>query len=227
MPDTGLFKTIISLANLGFIGVGVIVFLFTFILLFRGKPMTAANAQLQHRFLTMGFSFTVLCAVMALAGPWLAPPATVSTPHSVTLAFSPSFEVVKLPQPHIQLPDGSTASPSKPFLVTSDMQIVVSVDAAFEQVKELGKTASLMTDNAGEYRKQRDALLVNLPDSVEVTALKNKVSAASVIADDFEIAVKNSLAAGKFAQAASTTKMLSTSALNSTVPIQNAAKSKR
>ena len=102
--------------------------------------------------------------------------------------------------------------------------MLVSVDAAFEQVKELGKTASLMTDNAGEYRKQRDALLVNLPDSVEVTALKNKVSAASIIADANEIAVKNSLAAGKFAQAASTTKMLSTSALNSTVPIQNAAK---
>ena len=51
---SGLFDTVVKLVNVGFAGVGVVVLLLVFIILFQGKPADSGTNKLRNRFLTLG-----------------------------------------------------------------------------------------------------------------------------------------------------------------------------
>jgi hypothetical protein len=83
--------------------------------------------------------------------------------------------------------------------VTSNTQIVVSVDAALEQVKQLNRTAAVMTTNASVYRNQRNVPLATSPETRKTAALRSTVATALPQITETELAVKDSLASGNFA----------------------------
>ena len=64
--DGGLFDTIVKLVNVGFAGVGVVVLLLVFIILFQGKPADAGARKLHNRFLTWGMSFAFFCGALSV-----------------------------------------------------------------------------------------------------------------------------------------------------------------
>src|SRR6187402_504437 len=70
---SGLFDTIVKLVNVGFAGVGVVVLLLVFIILFQAKPTDTGTRKLHNRFLTWGMSFAFFCGGLSVVAPLLAP----------------------------------------------------------------------------------------------------------------------------------------------------------
>ena len=68
---SGLFDTIVRLVNVGFAGVGVVVLLLVFIILFQGKPADDGARRLHNRFLTLGMAFAFFCGILSVAAPGL------------------------------------------------------------------------------------------------------------------------------------------------------------
>src|SRR6187402_1172789 len=111
--DSGLFETVVKLVNLGFAGVGVVVLLLVFIILFQGKPADSGARKLHNRFLTWGMAFAFFCGALSVATPLLAPKpeAGPAKPAELLLSFSPRFETEGLTNPSITLPDGQVVAP--------------------------------------------------------------------------------------------------------------------
>ena len=161
--DGGLFETIVRLVNLGFAGVGVVVLLLVFIILFQGKPADAGARKLHNRFLTWGMAFAFFCGVLSVAAPWLAPrpqPAPVK-PAEMLLSFSPRFETEGLTDPSITLPDGKTVAPGATFQAQNG-QVLVSVDEALRDVARLRETAVTLAATATAAQRQADAAVAAL-----------------------------------------------------------------
>jgi hypothetical protein len=161
--DGGLFETIVRLVNLGFAGVGVVVLLLVFIILFQGKPADAGARKLHNRFLTWGMAFAFFCGVLSVAAPWLAPrpqPVRVE-PAAMLLSFSPRFETEGLTVPSITLPDGKTVAPGATFQAQNG-QVLVSVDEALRDVARLRETAVTLAATATAAQRQADAAVAAL-----------------------------------------------------------------
>jgi hypothetical protein len=161
--SSGLFETIVKLVNVGFAGVGVVVLLLVFIILFQGKPSDAGARKLHARFLTWGMAFAVFCGVLSVAAPWLAPrpqPAPVK-PATMLLSFSPSFATEGLTDPSITLPDGKLVAAGTPFQAQNG-QVLVSVDEALRDVAQLRETAVTLAATATAAQRQADAAVAAL-----------------------------------------------------------------
>ena len=161
--DGGLFETIVRLVNLGFAGVGVVVLLLVFIILFQGKPADAGARKLQNRFLTLGMAFAFFCGVLSIAAPWLAPrpQAAPTKPAEMLLSFSPRFETEGLTKPSITLPDGEVVAPGARFQAESG-QVLVSVDEALQDVAHLREAAVTLAETAAAAQQQADTAVAAL-----------------------------------------------------------------
>lgn len=203
--DSGLFDTVVKLVNLGFAGVGVVVFLLLFVMLLRGQPVDAGTQRLRNRFLTWGVSFAVFCGILSLLAPLVQRWATAgaTAPVKMTLTFSPSFQSRKLSPPQIMLPDGSAARPDTQFALNGGM-VKVSVDEALEQVTQLQKTAMELVASAQQARSQRDdALEIAAKQSPAATVPEIKaVAESSGKTAALEADVSQAIARGDFARAA-------------------------
>jgi hypothetical protein len=164
--DSGLFDTIVKLVNLGFAGVGVVVLLLVFIILFRGKPTDTGTRKLQNRFLTLGMAFAFFCGVLSIAAPWLAPrpEAAPTKPAEMLLSFSPRFETEGLTKPSITLPDGKVVDPGATFQAENG-QVLVSIDEALHDVAQLREAAVTLAETAAAAQQQADTAVAALATS--------------------------------------------------------------
>lgn len=161
--DSGLFETIVKLVNLGFAGVGVVVLLLVFIILFRGKPTDTGTRKLQNRFLTLGMAFAFFCGILSVAAPLLAPrpQAAPAKPAEMLLSFSPSFETEGLTKPSITLPNGKAVAPGATFQAENG-QVLVSVDEALHDVAQLREAAVTLAETAAAAQRQADTAVAAL-----------------------------------------------------------------
>ena len=163
---SGLFDTVVKLVNVGFAGVGVVVLLLVFIILFQGKPADSGTNKLRNRFLTLGMAFAFFCGVLSVVAPLLAPKPQASTgkPADMLLSFSPRFDTEGLTTPKITLPDGQTVAPGAKFPAQGG-QVLVSVDEALQDVAQLRATALTLAETATAAQRQADSAVAALTSS--------------------------------------------------------------
>jgi hypothetical protein len=153
---TSFFTTIVDLAKLGNLGVGVAILLMGFMLAFQTKPVDSATAKLRGNFLRFGFSYAVITALIGLA-----PLFVHGGPLSERLAFSPDFDSEKLQPPIIRLPDGTQAGHDAKFSLqpsTNTQVVTIAMDATLDQVRNLRQASANLTSAVTTVTKQRDSL---------------------------------------------------------------------
>jgi hypothetical protein len=153
---TSFFTTIVDLAKLGNLGVGVAILLMGFMLAFQTKPVDSAAAKLRGNFLRFGFAYAVITALIGLA-----PLFVHGGPLSERLAFSPDFDSEKLQPPIIRLPDGTQAGHDAKFSLqpSANTQVVtIAMDATLDQVRNLRQASANLTSAVTTVTKQRDSL---------------------------------------------------------------------
>jgi hypothetical protein len=156
MAVTGLFTTIVDLAKLGNLGIGLAIILMGFVLTIQAKPVDTDTAKLRGNFLKFGFAYAAITAAMSLV-----PLFAHGGPVSERLAFSPDFDSEKLPPPVIRLPDGTQT----PHNIKFDLQpnggtqvLTIAMDATLDQVRNLRQTSANLTSTVATVTQQRDAL---------------------------------------------------------------------
>lgn len=201
---SGLFDTIVKLVNLGFAGVGVVVLLLVFIILFRGKPADTGTRKLQNRFLTLGMAFAFFCGVLSVVAPLLAPrpQAASGKPIEMLLSFSPRFETEGLTKPSITLPDGRTVAPGTSFPAESG-QILVSVDDALHDVAQLREAAVTLAETAAAAQRQADSAVAALTTSqgvppAQVAAAQARAQEASRESQEATAAITQAIRTGNY-----------------------------
>jgi hypothetical protein len=193
---TSFFTTIVDLAKLGNLGVGVAILLMGFMLAFQTKPVDSATAKLRGNFLKFGFAYAVFTALIGLA-----PLLVHGGPLSERLAFSPDFDSEKLQPPIIRLPDGTQAGHDAKFSLdpSADTQVVtIAMDATLDQVRNLRQASAVLTSAVTTVTKQRDSLAAQaaakpMSDTQSTPALQNlqqSSNASNAIQTDFVRSLK-------------------------------------
>jgi hypothetical protein len=202
--DSGLFDTIVKLVNVGFAGVGVVVLLLVFIILFQGKPTDTGTRKLHNRFLTWGMSFAFFCGVLSVAAPWLAPrqQTAPAEPAEMLLSFSPRFETEGLTIPSITLPDGKVVAPGAPFQAEGG-QVLVSIDEALQDVAQLREAAVTLAETASAAQQQADTAVAALAaqgsaPSAPVTNAQQQAQEASRESQEAAAAISQAVRTGNY-----------------------------
>lgn len=201
---TGLFDTVVKLVNLGFAGVGVVVLLLVFIILFQGKPADAGARKLHNRFLTWGMAFAFFCGVLSVVAPLLAPrpQAAPGEPEAMLLSFSPRFETEGLTAPSITLPDGRTVAPGASFPAEGG-QILVSVDEALHDVAQLREAAVTLAETAAASQRQADVAVAALATAQgapppPIAAAQQRAQEASQESQEATAAITQAIRTGNY-----------------------------
>jgi len=203
---SGLFDTIVKLVNVGFAGVGVVVLLLVFIILFQAKPTDAGTRKLHNRFLTWGMSFAFFCGALSVVAPLLAPKpeAAPGEPAEMLLSFSPRFETEGLTNPSITLPDGKVVAPGARFQ-TEGGQVLVSVDEALQDVAQLRQAAVTLAETASAAQRQADTAVAALassqasgPPSAPVAHAQQEAQEASQESQEAAVAISEAVRTGNY-----------------------------
>jgi len=203
---SGLFDTIVKLVNVGFAGVGVVVLLLVFIILFQAKPTDAGTRKLHNRFLTWGMSFAFFCGGLSVVAPLLAPKpeAGPARPAEMLLSFSPRFETEGLTNPSITLPDGKVIAPGARFQ-TEGGQVLVSVDEALRDVAQLRQAAVTLAETAAAAQRQADTAVAALassqsdgPPSAPVVNAQQEAQEASQESQEAAVAISQAVRSGNY-----------------------------
>ena len=204
---SGLFDTIVKLVNVGFAGVGVVVLLLVFIILFQAKPTDTGTRKLHNRFLTWGMSFAFFCGGLSVVAPLLAPKpaAGPARPAEMLLSFSPRFETEGLTIPSITLPDGKVIAPGARFQ-TQDGQVLVSVDEALQDVAQLRQAAVTLAETASAAQRQADTAVAALassqggdgPPSAPVASAQQEAQEASRESQEAAVAIREAVRTGNY-----------------------------
>jgi len=121
MPDQGFLDFVVNLVKLGGLGIGALIFVLVFLILFRNQPADAQTAKLRVRFLTWGASFAVVALAASTATTLLQGRSSAPSTYRLGITLSPSFEEAQLPSPDIVLmPAGKHLKPDEAVEVTSD-----------------------------------------------------------------------------------------------------------
>ena len=201
---SGLFDTVVKLVNVGFAGVGVVVLLLVFIILFQGKPADTGTRKLHNRFLTLGMAFAFFCGALSVVAPLLAPrpQAAPGKPAEMLLSFSPRFETEGLTNPKITLPDGQSVAPGAIFAAQGG-QVLVSVDEALQDVSKLRETAVTLAETAAAAQRQADSAVAALASSHDgasppLAAAQQEAREASQESQEATTAIRDAIRAGNY-----------------------------
>lgn len=157
---TSLIDGVAKLAQLGGVGVGMAVFLFAFLLVWRGQPVDAALAAYRMRALTLGAVFALLALVISLAQFTIGHDAP-GTPGRMTVTYSPSFAAEALPTPAMRLLDGdggTTVTEDTPFAVPSGATLKISADQLIAQARTLQQAKATAQNLAASNGRLVEAL---------------------------------------------------------------------
>ena len=215
------YATIIELARIGAVGVGVAVFMMVFFMIVRGKPVDPATARLREKFLVWGVLFAFATGVLALIPPLLQ---KEGGPLSMRLFFSPDFDTKKLTPPVVRLPDGKEATHDQSFSLapSSGTQVLtIRMDTTLAEVESLRQTTADLTASVQAAEKQRDVLATKVeaapPEAQQTLETKSAES------DRLRLELNRSLQAGDYLQANRWSKQLRTSVVRADRPVATIA----
>ena len=179
MPDPNFFNFVINLVKLGGLGVGALIFVMAFLILFRNQAASTDMAAFRLSFLRWGFAFAVL-ALVASSATDLVTALRPSSSVKLGVTISPDFAEAKLPQPEIYLmPAGTLVKPNTPVDLqgseTLSIQvhgIVASVQGLAQSSETLLATNQKLTDAIDKSSQLvQDAAVSGAPPQAKVEAL--------------------------------------------------------
>ena len=212
-----LIDVVAKLAQLGGIGVGMAVFLFAFLLVWRGQPVDSATAAFRMRALTLGATFALLALLISLAQFALGQGGTTG-PGRMTVTFSPSFATENLPPPAMRLLDGSGGAEvveDTPFTVASGATLKISADKLIEQARSLQQVKATAQNLAASNGQLVAALAATAapkpaPTSPEATPAAPQINLSELLKlRAAQTAVTANLRSGNYTAAATTSRRLS------------------
>ncbi|UAJ11423.1 hypothetical protein [Polymorphobacter megasporae] len=217
-----LIDGVAKLAQLGGIGVGMAVFLFAFLLVWRGQPVDPGLAAFRMRALTLGAAFALVALLISLAQFTIGQGAPAG-PGRMTVTFSPSFATENLPTPAMRLLDasgGAAVVEDTPFDVASGATLKISADNLIEQARSLQQVKAT-AQNLAASNGQLVAALTAAPvgaavqpsapaPGIPVPASPHLIAPSELLKlRSAQIAITANLQRGNYAAAASTSNRLS------------------
>ncbi len=210
--DKELLTTILELARLGAVGIGAIVLLLTFFLLFKSSTFDAGKTKLVSRFMTLGFVFGLAAGLLGLVPLFVAS----GGPIAMRLNFAPDFGEEKLTPPLIRLPDGKQVKPDeRVFLDPSPgtQVVTISIASALKEVKSLRATTDSLAESVAKVTEQRDTLANQVAAASPTPAAGQNLDAQSQQTGQLQAQVVNSLKVGDFVRAREYSSRLHTSVI--------------
>ncbi|MFT3723888.1 MAG: hypothetical protein QM773_09900 [Hyphomonadaceae bacterium] len=136
---------LVDLVKLGFLGFGAVIFVMVFWIIWKNDKATGANARLQMRFLTFGFAAFAIAAVVQILPLFMG--------ASMTVTFSPNFDVRQLPRPTIHMAD-RTLEMDKVYTIQGSQTVKIDVDAAIQKVNTLQQAALDLSKTTTQLARQ-------------------------------------------------------------------------
>lgn len=226
MPDPAFFDFVVNLVKLGGLGVGALIFVLAFLILFRNQAASADMARLRLSFLRWGFAF----AVVALASSTATDLAATLRPAShvrLGVTISPDFAEAKLPPPQLYLmPAGTPLQPNTATDIKGDATLSIQVRGIVESVKGLSQSSETLLatnrqltdalDKSSQVVEQAksgptptpaaSATLSQIPVLKQQELMQMKAAQSNIAAGlstgDFKAAASNSVALNRLAVAA-------------------------
>jgi len=131
LPDTGWGDTLVKLAQVGFIGAAIALFLLGAAVLIWGRERNPSEATTIRLYLLFAFLSVVLAAGIHIWDTWNA-----RMPGTVIISFSPDFKDQGLPDPRIYTSQGDKR-PGDVIDVSKDRMLMIYVDNLINAVKKL------------------------------------------------------------------------------------------
>jgi hypothetical protein len=213
MPDSAFFDFVVNLVKLGGLGVGALIFVMAFLILFRNQAATPGMEKLRLSFLRFGFAF----AALALTTSVVTQLVTSSRPSGkirLGVTISPDFGEAKLPPPVLLLmPGGTPINPNTATEISSDTTLAIQVRGIVESVKGLESSSQTLLATNQKLTEAIDkssqvvheVSAANPPASTAAAAMTqipvlSKVELANIKVTQNQIST--GLAAGRFKEAA-------------------------
>jgi hypothetical protein len=213
--DEKLLSTIVELARLGAVGVGAIVLLLAFFLLWKAKGVEPESAKLINRYMTLGFIFAVAAGVLGLVPLFFG---SSGGPVPVRLSFSPNFATQKISPPLVEAPDGSQVQPGQTFTINpskTTQTIAVGVDEALKDFENLKSAAERFSASAAESAQQTKVLAEKVAEiaPAQAPAAEATVDAETQKTQQLHAEVLSSIRSGDYARASTLSTQLRSSVL--------------
>ena len=212
MPQQGFLDFVVNLVKLGGLGVGALIFVMVFIILFRNQKADAANARLRSQFLSWGAGFAVLALITSTVTTLVQARANPAKPVLLGVTISPDFGEAKLPPPELFLmPAGTPVKPNGQVTIDHDATLAIQVKGIVQGVQALNQSSE-------QLLQANQTLTAALAPPAPVAGQPTPPAAVPPAISAPEIAslkaaqetVRSSLAAGDFkAAAANSVKMQS------------------
>lgn len=130
---------VIKLVQLGFIGLAGLLFVLSFLILWKNQQADEGMAKFRMAFLIIGF-----LSVLVSAGVQILP-----SKATTSVTFSPDLGVAGLSVPGIRLlPTGSAVNPDQEFTLPSGATIAIRADKLLAEAKQLQATSQQLTQVA-------------------------------------------------------------------------------
>ena len=192
-----ILTTLVDLAKLGAVGVGVAIALLVAVLIFRLKSIDRGTARLLDNFMKWGFGLAVVFAVLGLVPMFFQQAGSVP----MRIAFSPDFDTQGLSPPRIELPDGTRVQPGQRFALESSLtpQVVnVVADKTLDDVKNLREASANLTANVETITAQRNALAKTIEPA---PAVEDNLQQSAARTDQLSNEVARSITRGDYQRA--------------------------
>lgn len=166
MLTAEFYATLVKFVQAGGIGFGAIVFLLSFILLLREKPIEPERARLQTTFMQWGVGFSIIAIGAGLAQNWLQRPSDGAGHLVVT--YSPKLTTAGLPVPDMLLLSN-----------TGSLPVVADSDVSFAGQATLKISADDLIAQARNLQTAK-AIVANVAAAASVAAAPSTAAGAPV-----------------------------------------------
>jgi len=215
VPDASFFNFVVELVKLGGLGIGALIFVLVFIILFRNQPADAATARLRSQFLIWGGSFALIALIVSTATSLLRPAAAAPAKFKLGITLSPDFSEAKLPSPQFRLmPSGVAVQEGQAVEIGSDSTLDIKVKGIVASVQALSKSSENLLQTNQQLTQAVEAAIKPTPAGgtsapapmtlPQIQELKNsqEETRKRIVAGDFHAAAISSLKTRDFAKSA-------------------------
>jgi hypothetical protein len=209
MPNQGFFDFVVNLVKLGGLGLGALIFVLVFIILFRNQPADRDTAKLRGGFLAWGSSFAIVALAASTVTSLAQNRAGPTSTYRLGVTLSPSFEDAQLPSPDlILMPAGKRIKPDEAVELASDATLAIQVRGIVQSVNALknSSTEILKTNQTLTAALQKSATEASTPPSSGAPAVAVMAAPISVMElkniQQTQSVIGSSLARGDFRSAA-------------------------
>ena len=146
MPNNEFLDFVVNLVKLGGLGVGALIFVLVFIILFKNDQTTPAGSDLRKKYLIFGSLFAVVALLATTATDvFVASRKPGSVKLGVTIA--PDFDEARLPPPKLRiLPAGTIVTPDGSVTLTGDSTLTIQIKGLVDSVKYLSESSKKLLE---------------------------------------------------------------------------------